>query len=89
MEYIHQVISQTAWAISIVAIGFKLVTIKAVQSILCTEPHKPIFVLRTTKNGVIGQAVLYLIMAKVIGLCRTIGNSKTEQQEQYRSFQFD
>jgi len=52
----------------IVTVGFKRIAIKTVQSILRAEPHKSPAVLYAAVNGVVGQAILYLIVLKIIRL---------------------
>jgi hypothetical protein len=50
---------------------FEAIPVKAVQSVLCAEPHEPFFILQAANDGIVGQSVLYLEMPEVIGLAES------------------
>jgi hypothetical protein len=79
IKTMDKIIADAGRILGIIPKHFKGITVKPVQPILCTEPKKTFAVLHAGKHGVIGKAILYLVVPEIVGLpCRARGEEKEE-----------
>jgi hypothetical protein len=74
-----EIIADAGRILGIIPEHFKGITVEPVQPILCTEPKKTFAVLHAGEHGVIGKAILHLVVPEIVRLTgRTRGEEKEE-----------
>jgi hypothetical protein len=80
-----KIIPDAVTVLRIVAEDLKGIAVEPVQTILGPKPKEPFVVLHAAKHGVIGEPLLYLVVAEIIGLSRG-AHGEEEQYGKYQSF---
>jgi hypothetical protein len=57
-----------------------MIPVESVESFFGPEPEEAIFILEAAENGAVGEAVLYLEMPEIIGLCICLAKAGKYQQ---------
>lgn len=68
IETMDEVAADAGAVVGIISKYFKSVSVKAIESILGTEPHESFFILQAADDGVVGEAVFDLEMSEIVGL---------------------
>ena len=66
--------------------NFKGISVKPVKSVFCAKPKKAFFILQAAYRGIIGKAILYLVMPEIVRLA-VQGICKKKQESSYNRFE--
>ena len=66
--------------------NLKAVSIKPVKPIFGAKPQKPIFILHTTDNRIVGKSIFYLEVPEIPGLCLQQADVKQQRYKYQDDF---
>ena len=78
IKAVDEIAADACAVVGIVAEGLETIAVESVESVLGAEPEKSPLILQATDDGIVGEAVLYLVMSEIV---RLTGEGMGSEQE--------